>query len=318
MAKKVNKSRKSLKTKECPICNGVYKARGLHAHMALAHSTKMIDKKPKVEMPGINAGSESLVKLNNEISEGINSKQNQKKILNKQELVAVDRKMEHVFMEDRIAKMIGDNVRLPLLIEPRLPNYHIDKVSLDVAFMEMEDDLNEEDLNKLSQKAASMLLFLKSPERVRTIVADIVEHFKAHVEPDGLKAMIVTHDRFACIQYKEELDKILGTDASEVVICSFANDEFDFKQKWEMDNDKLHKMLKKFNDAESPLKFLIVSTKLLTGFDSPIIQTIYLDKSVKNAAHLKAICIRTKRLFLNKTFGRIVDYFGVFDDTIGK
>ena len=69
-----------------------------------------------------------------------------------------------------------------------------------------------------------------------------------------------TQDRFACIQYKEEPDKILCTEASEVVIGSFANDEFDFKQKWEMDNDKLHKVIKKFPNAESPLKFLIFPT----------------------------------------------------------
>jgi type I restriction enzyme R subunit len=52
----------------------------------------------------------------------------------------------------------------------------------------------------------------------------------------------------------------------------------------------------------------------LTGFDAPILQTMYLDKSLKDHTLLQAIC-RTNRLFPNKTFGRIVDYFGVFDDT---
>jgi type I restriction enzyme R subunit len=209
---------------------------------------------------------------------------------------------------------IRDNATLPLHFEPRLPNYHIDKESLDIAFKEMAIDLNNEDRNKLSQKAASMSVFLKSPERVRTIVADIVEHFQAHVEPEGLKAMIVTPDRFACIQYKEELDKILSPDASEVVMSSSANDEYDFKQKWGMDKDKQEKIIEKFNDADSQLKFLIVTAKLLTGFDAPILQTMYLDKSLKDHTLLQAIC-RTNRLFPNKTFGRIVDYFGVFDDT---
>jgi len=133
---------------------------------------------------------------------------------------------------------IRDNATLPLHFEPRLPNYHIDKESLDIAFKEMANDLSEEDRNKLSQKAANMAVFLKSPERVKTIVADIVEHFKAHVEPEGLKAMIVTPDREACVQYKEALDLLINPEASEVVISSSANDDFDFKQKYAMDKDK--------------------------------------------------------------------------------
>ena len=103
---------------------------------------------------------------------------------------------------------IRDNATLPLHFEPRLPDYHIDKEGLDIAFKELANDLSEEDRNTLSQKAARMSVFLKTPERVKTIVSDIVEHFKAHVEPEGLKAMIVTPDRYACIQYKEELDKL--------------------------------------------------------------------------------------------------------------
>lgn len=209
---------------------------------------------------------------------------------------------------------IRDNATLPLHFEPRLPDYHIDTDGLDVAFKELANDLSETDRNKLSQKAAKMSVFLKSPERVKTIVADIVEHFRLHVEPEGLKAMIVTPDRFACIQYKEELDKLINSDSSVVVISTSANDDFEFKQKWELNKDQQEKVIEKYNDQDSPLKFLIVTAKLLTGFDSPILQTMYLDKSLKDHTLLQAIC-RTNRLFPNKTFGRIVDYFGVFDDT---
>jgi type I restriction enzyme R subunit len=209
---------------------------------------------------------------------------------------------------------IRDNATLPLHFEPRLPDYHIDKESLDVAFKEMANDLSEEDRNTLSQKAAKMAVFLKSPERVKTIVQDIVEHFQKHVEPEGFKAMIVTPDRYACVQYKEELDKLLPVDSSTVVMSTSANDDMDFKQKYALDRDQQEKVIEKFNDSDSSLKFLIVTAKLLTGFDSPILQTMYLDKSLKDHTLLQAIC-RTNRLFPNKTFGRIVDYFGVFDDT---
>jgi type I restriction enzyme R subunit len=209
---------------------------------------------------------------------------------------------------------IRDKATLPLHFEPRLPNYHIDKESLDIAFKEMANDLSEDDINKLSQKAANMAVFLKSPERISTISADIAEHFTSHVEPEGLKAMIVTPDRYACTLYKNELDKIFSSEASVVVISTKANDDFEFKQKWALDKDQQEKVIEKFNDPDSSLKFLIVTAKLLTGFDSPILQTMYLDKSLKDHTLLQAIC-RTNRLFPNKTFGRVVDYFGVFDDT---
>lgn len=209
---------------------------------------------------------------------------------------------------------IRDQQTLRLHFEPRLPNIHIDKESLEVAFQEMANDLSETDRNLLSQKAAKMSVFLKSPERIRTIVDDIARHFREHVEPQGFKAMIVTPDREACTLYKTEMDKHFPESASAVVISGSANDTFEFKQQWNVDKEKQDKIVEQFNEPGSELKFLIVTAKLLTGFDAPILQTMYLDKSLKDHTLLQAIC-RTNRLFPNKHFGRIVDYFGVFDDT---
>ena len=155
--------------------------------------------------------------------------------------------------------------------------------------------------------------FLKSPERVAKIVKDIADHFKEKVEPHGYKALIVTPDRYACVQYKEELDNYFPTEASAVVISTSANDDFEFKQKWGLDKSQQEKVVDDFNDTNSALKFIIVTAKLLTGFDAPILQTLYLDKSIKDHTLLQAIC-RTNRLYPGKSFGRIVDYFGVFDD----
>ncbi|MCP4105757.1 MAG: HsdR family type I site-specific deoxyribonuclease [Desulfobacteraceae bacterium] len=209
---------------------------------------------------------------------------------------------------------IRDKATLPLHFEPRLPNYHIDKETLNTAFREMADNLSEEDRNKLSQKAAKMNAFLKAPERVQTIVEDIADHYGKHVAPEGFKALIVTPDRHACIQYKEAMDKLMPENSSKVVISTSADDDFEFKQKWAVDKGRQEKIAEEFNDPDSALKFIIVTAKLLTGFDSPVLQTMYLDKSLKDHTLLQAIC-RTNRLFPNKTFGRIVDYFGVFDDT---
>ena len=210
---------------------------------------------------------------------------------------------------------IRDEATLPLHFEPRLVDVHVDKEALDKAFKDFKDSaaLTDEEADALNQKSAKMSAFLKSPERVEKIVEDIAIHFMDKVEPHGFKAMIVTPDRYACVQYKEELDKHFDEAASKVVISTSANDDYEFKQKWGVDKSQQEKLVDEFNDAKSELKFIIVTAKLLTGFDAPICQTMYLDKSIKDHTLLQAIC-RTNRLYPNKTFGCIVDYFGVFDD----
>ena len=210
---------------------------------------------------------------------------------------------------------IRDEATLPLHFEPRLVDVHVDKEALDKAFAEFKESsaLNDEEADALTQKSAKMAAFLKAPERVEKIVKDIAIHFKEKVDPQGFKAMIVTPDRHACVQYKEELDKYFPEEASTVVISTTANDDFEFKKKWSIDKSQQEKIVDEFKDANSELKFIIVTAKLLTGFDAPILQTMYLDKSIKDHTLLQAIC-RTNRLYPNKSFGCIVDYFGVFDD----
>lgn len=210
---------------------------------------------------------------------------------------------------------IRDNATLPLHFEPRLVDVHVDKETIDKAFAEFKEStaLSDEEADALNKKSAKMAAFLKSPERVAKIVEDITKHFKEKVDPHGFKAMIVTPDRYACVQYKEELDKHFPIEASRVVISTSANDDLEFKQKWGIDKSKQEKIVDEFNDPISDLKFIIVTAKLLTGFDAPILQTMYLDKSIKDHTLLQAIC-RTNRLYKGKSFGRIVDYFGVFDD----
>lgn len=211
---------------------------------------------------------------------------------------------------------IRDGATKPLHFEPRMVDVHVDKETIDKLFADFKEEtaLTDEEADALNKKSARMAAFLKSPERVAKIVEDIAIHFKEKVAPHGFKAMIVTPDRYACVQYKEELDKYFPAEASKVVISTTANDPFEFKQKWGIDKSQQERIVDEFNDPISDLQFLIVTAKLLTGFDAPILQTMYLDKSIKDHTLLQAIC-RTNRLFPNKNYGRIVDYFGVFDDT---
>lgn len=208
---------------------------------------------------------------------------------------------------------LRDEAILPLHFEPRLLDIHIDREKVDEEFERITNELDEDAKITLSNKAAKMLEFLKSPDRITTICKDIAQHYRDKVEPQGFKAMIVTPDREACHLYKMELNKYFPDSASAVVISTSGKGDDELKRLHSLTKDEQEKLIEKFNKPESELKFLIVTAKLLTGFDSPILQTMYLDKALKDHSLLQAIC-RTNRKFPNKTFGRIVDYFGVFDD----
>ena len=208
---------------------------------------------------------------------------------------------------------LRDKTILPLHFEPRLLDIHIDREKVDEEFEAISNTLDEEAKITLSKKAAKMLEFLKSPERIEIVCKDIAQHYQEKVEPQGFKAMIVTPDREACHLYKQELGKYFPDSASAVVISTSGKGEDELKRLYNLSKDEQEKLMEKFNKPDSELKFLIVTAKLLTGFDAPILQTMYLDKSLKDHTLLQAIC-RTNRKFPNKTFGRIVDYFGVFDD----
>ena len=208
---------------------------------------------------------------------------------------------------------LRDKTILPLHFEPRLLDIHIDREKVDEEFAAISNTLDEDAKIILSNKAAKMLEFLKSPERIEIVCKDIAHHYQEKVEPQGFKAMIVTPDREACHLYKQELGKYFPDSASAVVISTSGKGDDELKRLYNLTKDEQEKLIEKFNKPDSELKFLIVTAKLLTGFDSPILQTMYLDKSLKDHTLLQAIC-RTNRKFPNKTFGRIVDYFGVFDD----
>jgi type I restriction enzyme R subunit len=158
-----------------------------------------------------------------------------------------------------------------------------------------------------------MAVLVKNPERVRTVTEHIVKHFQQKVEPNGFKAQVVVFDRDCCVLYKEAMDKLIGPEASAIVMTGSQYDPPEWKQHVR-DKDAEEKLLDRFRDPVDPLQFVIVTSKLLTGFDAPILQVMYLDKPMKDHNLLQAIC-RTNRTFgQEKTHGLIVDYIGIFDD----
>ena len=150
----------------------------------------------------------------------------------------------------------------------------------------------------------------KADRRIERIAHDIVEHFNEKIRPNGFKAQIVASERAMAIKYKEILDKLIGPERSEVVITVNNNDPKEWKEKYRRTREEENLIKEAFNDPQNPLEFLIVCDKLLTGFDAPIEQVMYLDQRLKEHTLLQAIA-RTNRTYPRKNFGLVVDYVGV-------
>ncbi|TLX20764.1 type I restriction endonuclease subunit R [Thermomonas fusca] len=211
---------------------------------------------------------------------------------------------------------IRDGATLKLHFEPRLIDLHIDKAALDAAYKDLTGGLSDLDKDNLAKTAAKMAVLVKTPERIRKVCEDIVEHFQTKVEPNGFKGQIVTFDRESCLLFKTELDKLLPPEATDIVMSVQASDKKEHPEyaAYDRSRDEEERLLDRFRDPADPLKLIIVTAKLLTGFDAPILQAMYLDKPLRDHTLLQAICRVNRTYSEQKTHGLIVDYLGIFDD----
>ncbi|MDD2128357.1 type I restriction endonuclease subunit R [Pseudomonas sp. 17391] len=211
---------------------------------------------------------------------------------------------------------IRDGATLKLHFEPRLIDLHIDKAALDAAYKDLTGGLSDLDKDNLAKTAAKMAVLVKTPERIRKVCEDIVQHFQGKVEPNGFKGQIVTFDRESCLLFKAELDKLLPPEATDIVMSVQASDKKAHPEyaAYDRSRDEEERLLDRFRDPADPLKLIIVTAKLLTGFDAPILQAMYLDKPLRDHTLLQAICRVNRTYSEQKTHGLIVDYLGIFDD----
>jgi type I restriction enzyme, R subunit len=207
---------------------------------------------------------------------------------------------------------IRDGATKELHFEPRLVDLHVDQVKIDEEFQVLTADLTDEERDQLGQRAAKMAILLKSPKRVQEVCADIARHFQEKVSPNGFGAQVVAFDRESCLLYKKALDRHLPPETSDIVMS--VNSGEDEYAPYRRDRDTEEKLLDRFRDPNDPLKIIIVTSKLLTGFDAPILQTMYLDRPLRDHTLLQAICRTNRPYGQEKTHGLIVDYLGIFDD----
>lgn len=207
---------------------------------------------------------------------------------------------------------IRDGATLPLNFETVPVELHIDQTAIDEAFARLTDGLTEQERNELATRVR-MSAIIKTPARIEQVCRHIYEHFNAKVDPNGFKGQVVCYDRACCLLYKEALDRLFGSTQYTEIVMDTNNDKEDQYKPYRRSPDEEARILDNFRDSHHPLKLLIVTSKLLTGFDAPILQAMYLDKPMKDHTLLQAIC-RTNRVYGDtKTNGLIVDYIGIFD-----
>lgn len=219
-----------------------------------------------------------------------------------------------------IADSIDDGTTLPLYYqlapnEMLVPHETLDKEFLSLA--EAEGVVDIEELNKILERAVNLKNFLKGKERIRQVAAFVAKHYTENVEPLGYKAFLVGVDREACALYKHALDQVLPPEYSEVVYTGNNNDS-ELLKEFHLDPKRERQIRKSFCKLDQQPKILIVTEKLLTGFDAPLLYAMYLDKPMRDHTLLQAIA-RVNRPYENeaqemvKPHGFVLDFVGIFD-----
>lgn len=217
-----------------------------------------------------------------------------------------------------VERSIADGATLPIHVETRLVDFHIDHDALDEAFRELADaeGLDERETGIIARRASRVDQLMKDPARIEAVCADIVEHYRTKVAPLGLKAQVVAFDRELCVAYHERISELLGGFGEATVVMTTTKGDPVEWDRWNLDRDAEARVKDRFRDLDDPLKVLIVTAKLLTGFDAPIDGVMYLDKPLRAHTLFQAVC-RTNRRWTNprtgqeKLHGLVVDYVGL-------
>lgn len=223
--------------------------------------------------------------------------------------------------EYKINQAVEDGATVNLLYEGREVKSEVAGESLDKLFAEYFGDYTEDEQREIKKKYGVEKAVREAPARIRWVCIDLLKHYRACIRPDGFKAMIVVGSRHAATIFKKTLDE-LGAPPSEVIISGKHNEKAylaqytdkvhqkkvikNFKKPFGIDKQGTEEKNKKFDNTA----FLIVKDMLLTGFDAPIAQVMYIDRKLQDHTLMQAIA-RVNRTYKNKTCGYIVDYHGL-------
>jgi len=219
---------------------------------------------------------------------------------------------------------VGDGAIVPLIYEGRFVEQKVDEENIDMWFQQTTKRLTDPQKEDLRRKWSSIRRLTSTDARIKRIALDINNHFLLGFEDTGFKAMLATNYKRDAIRYLKCFEQFGDLNCAVVISPPDMRESVDDIDEG-TDNmviEYWEKMMKQYGDADTyeeamknkfcdgEIDILIVCSKLLTGFDAPVCQVLYIDKGLKEHGLLQAIA-RTNRLHDGKEYGLIVDYRGL-------
>lgn len=221
---------------------------------------------------------------------------------------------------------VEDGAIVPLIYEGRFVEQRVDEENIDLWFKQTTKRLTEAQREDLRKKWSSIRRLTSTDARIKRIALDISGHFIDGYKNTGFKAMLATNYKRDAVRYLECFEQFGDLRCAVVISPPDIRESVDDAD--EGTDDKViaywNKMMRQYGDADryeeamknkfcdGDIDILIVCSKLLTGFDAPICQVLYVDKELKEHGLLQAIA-RTNRLYEGKDYGLIVDYRGLIE-----
>ena len=221
---------------------------------------------------------------------------------------------------------VDDGAIVPLIYEGRFVEQKVDEENIDLWFKQTTKRLTETQKEDLRKKWSNIRRLTSTDARIKRIALDISEHFVEGFKNTGFKAMLATNYKRDAVRYLECIEQFGDLTCAVVISPPDMRESVDDAD--EGTDDKVvaywNRMMRQYEDADryeeaiknkfcdGEIDILIVCSKLLTGFDAPICQVLYLDKELKEHGLLQAIA-RANRLHEGKDYGLIVDYRGLIE-----
>ncbi len=211
-----------------------------------------------------------------------------------------------------IRRAVEDGATVPIYYEGRLARLRLTNELVDEDFEDVTEGQEEEVKGKLQSKWARLEAMVGTPERLQNVADDLVQHYTARGATLRGKAMIVCMSRRICVELYDALRRVPGCPETAVIMTGSATDPPAYQPHLysHVARERLKARLK---DPDDPLKLVIVRDMWLTGFDAPVLHTLYVDKPMRGHTLMQAIA-RVNRVFEDKPGGLVVDYIGIADD----
>ena len=227
-----------------------------------------------------------------------------------------------------IEQSVKDQATVPIYYESRLVNLHLteDAENIDTEVDEIMESQNTSDsyINEQKRKWASLEKLVTAKSRMKQMAQDIVQHWENRLHAIDGKALIVCMSRRACVQLYNELIALklewmgskdkngkpsIDDGVVRIVMTGHASDEKSLRVH-DYGREGRKNLETRFKRPDDILKIVIVRDMWLTGFDAPVLHTMYIDKPMCGANLMQAIA-RVNRVFKDKPGGLVVDYLGI-------